>query len=205
MSMYGRSHLFTGRLFTDQQLIELHEQGLNDREIADSLGTEEDIVSRYRRRLRLKPPSTKFVFKRAIKNSQSYTCRAKFTDQQLIYLHSNGLRDVEIAEMLDALPGTVRNHRKKLGLKRNKLKTKVDYRQLMKSYKRGQRDNRSIFRFETETLNRRFTDQQLINLHRKGLTDAEIAETLSAIQSTVGGRRRRLGLKLNRHKPKVAI
>ncbi|MBA7625357.1 hypothetical protein ES703_32786 [subsurface metagenome] len=43
------------RLFTDQQLIELHEQGFNDREIAEKLGVGRRAVGYRRNRLGLKP------------------------------------------------------------------------------------------------------------------------------------------------------
>lgn len=139
MSVYGRSRLFTDRLFTDQQLIELHEQGLNDREIADRLGTDRNTVSRYRRRLRLKPISSIFFLTRKTKNRRSYS-RVKFTDQQLIYLHGNGLRDVEIAEKLDANRGSVRYHRKKLGLKAHRLSQRFTDQQLIELHMKGLSD-----------------------------------------------------------------
>jgi len=41
------------RLFTDEQLLELYEQGLNDREIGDKLGAHKNTVSHHRRRLGL--------------------------------------------------------------------------------------------------------------------------------------------------------
>ena len=43
------------RLFTDEQLIALHERGLNDREKAEELGATEGAVSHHRRRLGLAP------------------------------------------------------------------------------------------------------------------------------------------------------
>ncbi|GAH28854.1 unnamed protein product [marine sediment metagenome] len=46
-----------GRLFTEQQLIELHEQGFNDREIGEKLGANKVTVHIHRRRLGLKPVS----------------------------------------------------------------------------------------------------------------------------------------------------
>jgi len=41
-------------LFTDQQLIELHDQGLYDREIAEKLGAYKSTAKYHRRRLGLK-------------------------------------------------------------------------------------------------------------------------------------------------------
>jgi len=43
------------RLFTDVQLIELHEQGLNDREKGEKLGADQRTVNGHRRRLELEP------------------------------------------------------------------------------------------------------------------------------------------------------
>ena len=42
------------RLFTDEQLIELYEQGLSDREIGKKLGAHPTTVGLYRRRIGLK-------------------------------------------------------------------------------------------------------------------------------------------------------
>jgi len=42
-------------LFTDQQLIELHERGLNDPEKAERLGVSKDAIFYRRRKLGLKP------------------------------------------------------------------------------------------------------------------------------------------------------
>ncbi|GAI86774.1 unnamed protein product, partial [marine sediment metagenome] len=47
---------------------------------------------------------------------------------------------------------------------------------------------------------RLFTDQQLIDLHREGLTDPEKAERLGASDGVVFYHRKRLGLKANRRK-----
>ena len=43
------------RLFTDQQLIDLHEQGFNDREKSEKLGASKSTVGRHRIRLGLRP------------------------------------------------------------------------------------------------------------------------------------------------------
>jgi len=44
-------------LFTDQQLIELHKKGMNDREVGEKLGVSRNAVCSRRRRLGLKPVS----------------------------------------------------------------------------------------------------------------------------------------------------
>ncbi|MEA1993525.1 MAG: helix-turn-helix domain-containing protein [Euryarchaeota archaeon] len=45
-------------------------------------------------------------------------------------------------------------------------------------------------------------DEEIIELHKKGLTDREIAEVLDVSQSSVNYRRKRLGLENNYHKKK---
>ncbi|GAH73045.1 unnamed protein product, partial [marine sediment metagenome] len=47
------------RLFTDQQLIDLHAEGLNDREIGEKLGASKAVVGHHRRRLGLR--TTKWI------------------------------------------------------------------------------------------------------------------------------------------------
>ena len=44
----------------------------------------------------------------------------------------------------------------------------------------------------------KFTDEELIEIHKKGLYDKEIALVLGCSQSTVGRRRRALGLESHR-------
>jgi DNA-binding NarL/FixJ family response regulator len=89
------------RLFTDQQLIELHERGFNDTEIGKKLGAHKITVGEHRRRLGLK----------------AHDPRRLFTDQQLKELHEQGFNDREIGEKLGIGTNTVNIHRRKLGLK----------------------------------------------------------------------------------------
>ncbi len=44
---------------------------------------------------------------------------------------------------------------------------------------------------------RKFSDEELLELHRRGLTDREIAEELGVTQAAVNYRREKLGLKNN--------
>lgn len=97
------------RLFTDQQLIKLYEQGFNDREKGDKLWAHIATVGVHRRRLGLKP-----IRKHGVETS---TRRRLFTDQQLIELYEQGLIDREIGEKLGSAQSTVNVHRRKLGLK----------------------------------------------------------------------------------------
>ncbi|GAG77792.1 unnamed protein product [marine sediment metagenome] len=89
-----------GRLFTDQQLIELYDQGLIDREIAEKLGVHFSTVNKHRTRLGLKAKGS----------------NRAFTDQQLIDLYEQGFSDREIAEKLGVSGALVGRHRKRLGL-----------------------------------------------------------------------------------------
>ncbi len=98
MAGFGRK-----RLFTDQQLIELHKLGFNDKEIADKLGAYRKTVGDHRRILGLKAHDRRY--------------RRLFTDQQLIELHEQGFNDREIGEKLGADRRTVNIHRRRLGLR----------------------------------------------------------------------------------------
>jgi len=51
---HGVESYIRRRRFTDEQLIKLHEQGFNDREIGDKLGAHHMTVGEHRRRLGLK-------------------------------------------------------------------------------------------------------------------------------------------------------
>jgi len=104
LGLEGRddSHYGIKRLFTDQQLIELHEQGFNDIEIGKKLGAHPTTVGLHRRRIGLKAHGRKRL----------YT-----DEQQLIELNEQGLTDREIAEKLGANKYTVGYHRRRLGLK----------------------------------------------------------------------------------------
>ena len=87
--------------FIDQQLIDLYEKGMIDREIAFELGIHRHTVSKRRRKLGLKANDLKLLF----------------TDQQLITLYERGLNDREIGEKLGAGKSTVNDRRRILGLK----------------------------------------------------------------------------------------
>ena len=143
-------------LFTDQQLIELHEQAFNDTEIAGELGVPRITVFRRRRKIGLKVQDRKRLF----------------TDQQLIELHEQGFNDTEKAEKLGANKNIVGKHRRRLGLKAIR--------------KHGA---------ESYIRRRRFTDEQLIELHEQGFNDREIGEKLGAGTNAVNFHRRKLGLR----------
>ncbi len=91
------------RRFTDQQLIDLYDQGLVDRVIGEKLGTSSSTVWESRVRLGLKANGIPRIF----------------SDQQLIDLHKQGLTDTEISKKLGSSSGLVWKHRNRLGLKIN--------------------------------------------------------------------------------------
>ncbi|GAH85933.1 unnamed protein product, partial [marine sediment metagenome] len=100
-----RLGLLRSRLFTDQQLVDLHQEGYNDREMAERLGASEEVVFYHRSRLELEANRYKNQHK-------------PFTDR-LVALHKKGLIDREIANRLGVSKAKVFSRRKKLGLESN--------------------------------------------------------------------------------------
>ncbi len=200
------------RLFTDQQLIELHAQGFNDREIGEKLGATPQAVGFHRKRLGLEP-----IRKH---RSKDYKRKRLFTDQQLIELHAQGFNDRGVGEKLGVSFGLVGFHRKRLGLKPIRKHRSKDYKrkrlftdqQLIELHAQGFNDREigekigahlntvSVHRRRLELKvhghrKRLFTDQQLIELHAQGFNDREVGEKLGVSGNTVCNRRRKLGLK----------
>ncbi len=190
------------RLFTDQQLIDLHAEGLIDREIADRLGVTvtRSMVSGRRRKLGIKRVE-----------------RSLFTDQQLIDLidlHA-GLSGREIGEKLGASQSLVNDRRRRLGIEKDS--PRISRQRFLELYEEGLDDagiaaklgfatksissyRRRKFGFKAHGYDRLFTDQQLIDLHAEGLIDREIGEKLGASEAVVGHHRRRLGLRATKFK-----
>lgn len=102
--------LLTDQQRFDQQLIELHAEGFNDREIGEKLGMKKGTVRDRRNKLGIKAQKPKRLF----------------TNQRLIELHADGLTDKEIAERLDTSAALIGYHRKRLGLKPNESKPKPE-------------------------------------------------------------------------------
>ena len=200
----GRAHKRVPS-FTDQQLITLNKKGLNDREIAEELGVPRKTVSRRRMKLGLK----------------AHGRRLLFTDQQLIELHEQVWNDTEIGEKLGVAPSAVNQRRIKLGLKSHGRRRLFTDQQLIELHERGLNDReigeklgaeRSIVSryrrrlglkpvqklgLKSHGRRRLFTDQQLIDLHEKGLNDREIGDRFGVTRSAVNYRRSRLGLESN--------
>jgi len=201
-----RKILPSRRLFMDQQLIDLHAEGLNDQEIADALKVHKSTVRYHRRKLGLKPSFGRL-----------------FTDQQLIELCGCGLSDQEIGEKLGANRSTVKDHRIRLGIKSSR--PCVDHHRFLKFYGKGLNDpeiadalgvkDSMVYAYRkrhglgSNWRKPLFTDQQLIDLYEKGLHDREIAEELGSLHQfrwqgvtkfKVKVRRQKLGLKAHDRK-----
>ncbi|GAH11138.1 unnamed protein product, partial [marine sediment metagenome] len=171
---YQQSLRDRSRLFTDQQLIDLYEQGLNDKEIGERLGAANTTVNIHRRRLGLEAHS-----------------RRRFTDEQLIELYDKKLNDREIAEKLGVARPNVSSYRRRLGLKAQDRRYKYLFadQQLIELHEQGLNDREIAFELgvQPDTVCKRrnrlglkaqdrrllFTDQQLIALYEKGMIDRE--------------------------------
>jgi len=136
-----------GRLFTDEQLIELHEQGLNDREIGEKLGSNRVTVGIHRRRLGLEVQRP----------------RRRFTDEQFIELYERGLNDREISEELGVSNTTVYKRRRRLGLKTQPRKHRHLFtdEQLIELYEQGLKSR--------EIAEKLGVAQSTVSVHRKRL------------------------------------
>ena len=200
------------RLFTDQQLIELHAQGFNDREISEKIGVTPQAVGFHRKKLGLKPIR---------KHRTKYHKRKRLLmDQKLIELHAQGFNDREVGEKLGVSFCIVGVHRRRLGLEPIRKHRSKDYKrkrlftdqQLIELHAQGFNDREISEKIgahqNTVSVHRRrlklkvhghrkrlFTDQQLIELHAQGFNDREVGEKLGVTGNTVCRRRRGLGLK----------
>ena len=103
--------------FSDEELLELHQQGLTDREIAQNLGVTQAAVNYRREKLGLE------------NNYEPET----FSNDELIKLHSQGYTDREISEALHVTQAAVNYRRGRLGLKSNYIREKA----FLNLYKKG--------------------------------------------------------------------
>ena len=87
--------------FTDKQLIALHKEGLNDREIAEKLGANRRTVQGRRSKL-------------GIESNKS-----PISHQRFLELYERGLNDPEIANALGVTDGTMYRYRKRHNLASN--------------------------------------------------------------------------------------
>ncbi len=185
--------------FSDQQLIDLHEEGLNDREVAERLGANRRTVLDRRRRLGLE------------------SNRPHVRDhQRFLALYEKGMNDPEIANALGVTDGMVYNYRKRHGLASNWNRSLFTDQQFLTLYEKGLNDAEiaktlGVPKYVVGYCRRRlglefhakrtFSDKQVIALHQRGLNDAEIAKKLGANSNTVRYHRNKLGLKpVGKHK-----
>jgi predicted transcriptional regulator len=107
--------------FSDEQLLELYDQGLTDREIAEGLGVSQAAVNYRRCKLGLK---TNFK-------------RTGVGDKIIAALCNEGLTDKEIASVLGVTQSTVNYRRERLGLKSNYVRTKFTDEDFLRLYHEG--------------------------------------------------------------------
>ncbi len=192
-----------GISFTDQQLIDLHAEGLLDQEIAERLGVARSTVSQRRRNL-------------GIESSMPRISRQRFLE-----LYEMGLNDAEIAIVLGVTDSGVCNYRKRQGLASNWEGTPLSFtdQQFLDLYEEGLNDpriaeilgvvkstvrsRRHKFGLKGHGYVRRFTDEEFIALHREGLSDAKKAERFGVSEGMIFYHRQRLGLKPNRGRRKA--
>ncbi len=93
---------------SDEELLELHRQGLTDRKIAERLRVTQAAVN-YRRQ------------KLGLKNNYE---RKTFSDDELLALYNQGLNDREIGETLRVTQAAVNYRRGRLGLPSNYIREK---------------------------------------------------------------------------------
>lgn len=89
----------------DQEIIELHERGMTDREMADLLGVSQSSINYRRKRLGLE--------------NNCHKKRKKFDKEQFLELYHLGHTDKEIAEKMDLTAPAINYRRTSFGLKSN--------------------------------------------------------------------------------------
>lgn len=95
--------------FLDEELLELHQKGLTDKEIAEKLRVTQAAVNYRRQKLGLKnnyAPNT-------------------FSNDELLALHNQGLNDREISETLRVTQAAINYRRGRLGLQSNYIREKA--------------------------------------------------------------------------------
>ncbi len=102
--------------FSDEELLELHQKKLTDRQIGEALDVTQAAVN-YRRE------------KLGLKNNYE---RNTFTDDQLLELYDQGLNDREISKALGVTQAAVNYRRKRLELPSNYIREKAFLSQYQK-------------------------------------------------------------------------
>ncbi|MDI6709014.1 MAG: hypothetical protein QME47_08035, partial [Candidatus Thermoplasmatota archaeon] len=159
----------------DKEFFKLYGKGFSDKEIAKILGVAPSTVGDYRRRRNL--PKVPLVLTRKIGYAKDVYKRMKksqkFTDEQFLKLYNKGYSDARIAAKLKVAASTVHKRRVYLGLAAN--------------YKKP----------PYVVWNKKFSEEEFLELYNKGLDDREIAKRLKVSRASVRVRRWKLGLKPN--------
>jgi hypothetical protein len=97
------------RKFSDEELLELHQKGLTDKQIAQALDVTQAAVNYRREKLGLE---------------NNYTPNS-FSDDELYHLYNQGFTDREISEALGVTQAAINYRRGRLGLKSNYIRERV--------------------------------------------------------------------------------
>lgn len=189
---------------TDEQIINLYNQGLSDNKIAKKLGCYQSYISLRRRNLNLEP------------NYKRFDNSKKASDEEIIQLHEEGLNDAEIAIRLGYKSSSpIRRRRNRLNLKPNwypKGKKDIPYEKIRELHSKGFNDRQiaeklecsenTIYRKRHElnlkpVSNKRVPDEIIISLHSQGLNDKEIGDKVGYHKTSVQDRRHKIGLEAN--------
>ena len=94
---------------SDEELLELHQKGLTDKQISKELGVTQAAVN-YRRE------------KLGLRNNYE---RSTFSDDELLTLYNQGLNDREISKALYVTQAAINYRRGRLGLESNYIREKA--------------------------------------------------------------------------------
>ena len=175
----------------DRQRLELYQQGLNDREIAERLGTHPNTILRWRQR---RKPSAH---------------DAKVDPGEVRRLHTQGLNDTQIAHIFKVDPSSISYHRRKMELPSNR---KLDPETIRHSWKKGLSNkqianklgvDRSTIYYHLRKMglpaNRqrrpsKVNPEDVRRLHMQGIGDTQIASVLGVTRSVIRYCRQQMGL-----------
>ena len=176
---------------TQEEFLELYEQGLKDSEISRITGDSESTIQKLRKSNNLPPNGRKVV-----------------EDKVILEFYEKGLTDAEIARVTGASPSQVKRRRDKFNLPANKKKNPLDSC-FLDLYNLGNNDldiskitgiSKSAIQNYRSKLNlppiskHNVDNSKLEELFKKGLTDSEIGELLNRAPSTIAKHRSLLGL-----------
>lgn len=193
------------KIIDDEKLIELYNQGLNDKEIAKVFGVTRNAVRKRRDQLGSKSMYREKENERIIKKNE-----------KIKELYNNGLDNMEIAKELNLNVSTVSKDLVELGLKTNRGYKRISREEVKRLLEQGLSDQeiaeklgyrrttiygiRCILRIGINPATYKKAKKlqgKIRELVENGLTDREIGETLHYSSSHIGKIRRTLGLPVN--------